>query len=70
MDYIILILLCFISIYLIIRDRIASKRRKKTYLLLKRISSKIDFVNKTINKQNKLFEKLLDILSDEKDKKD
>lgn len=69
MDYIILILLVFISIYLIARDRIASKRRKKTYLLLKRISGKIDFVNKNINKQNKLFEKLLDILSDDERQK-
>lgn len=66
MDYVILFFLITLILYLIIRDNVVARKRKKNHVMLKRISSKIDHANKESIKLNKLFERLLDILSDEK----
>lgn len=65
MDYVILILLIVLILYLIIRDNVIARKRKKNHVMLKRISSKIDHINKESLKSNKLFTKLLDVLSEE-----
>lgn len=65
MDYVILILLIVLILYLIIRDNVIARKRKKNHVMLKRISSKIDHINKESLKSNKLFMNLLDVLSEE-----
>ena len=65
MDYAILLLLITLILYLIIRDKIIARKRKKNHVMLKRISTKIDNLSKESIKQNKLFDRLLNILGDE-----
>lgn len=65
MDYIIITLLVILFLYLVIRDVIIAKKRRKNHVMLKRVSTKLDQLNKESTKQNKLFEKLLDILSED-----
>jgi hypothetical protein len=65
MDYFILGLLILIFIYLIIRDVTIVKRRKTTHAVVKRNSRKLDRLKEKTDKQNKLLDRLLKILSEE-----
>jgi len=64
-DYFILGLLILILAYLIIRDVIVIKRRKTTHAVTKRISRKLEGVRENVDKQNRLLDSLLKILSEE-----
>ncbi len=64
-DYFILGLLIVIVIYLIVRDVISIKRRKTTHAIVKRNSRKLDGLKEKTDKQNKLLDRLLKILSEE-----
>lgn len=70
MDYFIAILLITIIIYLIVRDTIVKKRRKKTQLLIKRLGRKLDLLVISSKKQSKSFDALLNILSRREDEED
>lgn len=63
MDYIIIGLLISLVVYLIVRDLVVAKKRKKNYVMLKRISQKQDQLSKEYKKQSGLFNSLLKILS-------
>lgn len=52
---------------MVVRDIVVRNRRRERRLLLKRISRKFDVLAKEAQSQNKLFNKLLDILSKEED---
>ena len=65
MDYFILGLLIIIFIYLVIRDVIMIKRRNTTHAVVKRISRKLDGTQESLNKQTRLMDSLLKILSEE-----
>jgi hypothetical protein len=67
MDHAILTVLILIIIYMVVRDIVVRNRRRERRLLLKRISRKFDVLAKEAQSQNKLFNKLLDILSKEED---
>jgi hypothetical protein len=60
-DYFILGLL----VYLVIRDIIVVKRRKTTHAIVKRNSRKLDGIKESTDKQNRLLDSLLKILSEE-----
>ena len=64
-DYFILGLLILIFTYLIIRDVIVIKRRKTTHAITKRSSRKLDGVKESVDKQNRLLDSLLKILSED-----
>ena len=67
MDYIIIGLLVSLMIYLIVRDFVVAKKRKKNHVMLKRISTKQDQLSKEYRKQSGLFNRLLIILSKDED---
>ena len=65
MDYVILFFLLVLILYLIVRDKIIARKRRKNHVMLERVSKKMDYINKELKKSNNLFLKLLDALSDE-----
>ena len=65
MDYAILTVLILIIIYMIVRDIVVRGKRRENRILLKRISRKFDTLSKDSKSQNKMFNRLLDILSKE-----
>ena len=67
MDTFIIVLIISLFLYLGIRDIVIAKKRRRNYLLLKRISKKFDQLSSDSKKQSKLFNQLLDILSEEKE---
>jgi hypothetical protein len=58
-------LVVVILLYNIIRDKISKKKNDRDVLLKKKISRKLDRVESKVDRQNKLFERLLDILEGE-----
>jgi hypothetical protein len=66
-DYFILGLLIMIFIYLIVSDVIVIKRRKTTHAITKRNGHKLDGIKESSDKQNRLLESLLKILSERED---
>jgi len=50
---------------MIVRDIVVRGKRRENRILLKRISRKFDTLSKDSKSQNKMFNRLLDILSKE-----
>jgi len=63
MDFLIATLLSVLIIYVMVRDYVVKRRHKKTYIMLKRISRKLDVLSEDSKKQKRSFTNLLDILT-------